>query len=245
MFDDKQSLPVVPLAISGGVMLLGILLLCGAAYTIFILPERGDQAASAQPTAVIVERTMSFPTVTVAPTDTPPPTATDTPIPSETPIPTNTSLPTNPPPPPATNTPAPPTLTFTPVPPTATLTPSHGLTNISFKVRKTNVSTSENIWFEFSVTNGSGETLRYGRLGAVTLNASFEVVDKFQTSWFNSELSPGQTLNWDDHRTPIGQPGTYYLQLAICLSPDASQCGERLESGNWVRLSDPVQVTVN
>ncbi len=239
---SQKPLPILPLAISGLAVLLGVVLLIAAVLRIFSSPAAGAGTEVPATAAVADRGELSFPTATTAFTDTPVPTDTPTMTPTDEPTPTSTATPTNPPPPPPTNTPLP-TATFTPLPPTNTPTPSHGLINISFSVTKTTLSTKDDIWFKFSVTNGGGDTLHYGRLGAATLDTNMGMVDKFQTSWFNSELKPGQTLNWDDHRTPIGTPGTYYLQLAICYS-SMDQCDERLRSGEWELLGQPVKVTI-
>lgn len=238
-----KSLPILPLAISGAVVLIGVVLLCVTALLVF----GSSGAGKGQPTPTTEvsdsEGLMSFPTITAAFTDTPIPTDTPAPSPTQPPTPTgtNTLVPTNPPPPPPTNTPLP-TETHTPVPPTATTT-SGRLINIYFALWKTNLVVGEDIWFDFRVTNGTGGNLFVGSLGAVTYDVNWNVYGAFQSSYYDYNFKAGETLEWEDHRAPINQPGTYYLQLAVCYNR-FNECDDHLGYGEWEKLSQPIQITV-
>jgi hypothetical protein len=232
-----HSLPLLPLIISGIVILVGLILLGAAIYFVAFPPAGASPGLTPTP-PLEVTRPVMFPTATTAPTDTPVPTATPTPTeqPTQPPTPSATTPPlvqptspivaTNPPPPTA--------------PPTATTaSSSHGLTGVSFSVENPTVGANQQIWFNFSVTNGSGQVLPYGFLGVAIFNSTGTNVG-FHTSWSGSSLNPGQTLNWRDGLV-ISTAGSYQLQLSICYS-SVTVCGS---GGEWELLGPRVPVTVN
>ncbi len=164
------------------------------------------------------------------------PTLTSTVTSTNTPVPTQTRIPATRVPPTATYTP---TASPTPSPsPTFTLTPTippgleHGLTNISFKLRKLYLAPDEPIWFNFSITNSNASALSYGLLGAEVYyydGSLFFIHRSFQ----DGTLASGQTLTKDDSFT-ISTPGTYGVRLIICYDR-LSICNT--PAGEWERLS--------
>lgn len=231
-----RPMPILPLIISGAVILVGLALLGVAIYFIAFSPASTVNRSTPTP-PFAPTRSVMFPTATTAPTDTPLPTATPTEQPTEPPVPTATTPPLIQPTSPvvATNPPPP-----TAPPPTATVaSSSHGLTGISFSVENPTVSANQQIWFNFSVTNGGSQVLPYGFLGVAIFNSSGSNIG-FHTSWSGSSLNPGQTLSWRDGLA-IGTPGSYQLQLSICYS-SVNVCGS---GGEWELLGPRVPVTVN
>jgi hypothetical protein len=246
--DGHLSIPL-PLALSGGGFALGCLLVGVTLYLLLAPGPAGREPAS--PTLPPVNRTLVFPTATVAPADEPSPTAETQQEPTA--LPAEQSTPTTGAEPEATDTPAPtdqpatnpPNPTDTP-PPTATPTesssssPVSGLTNVKFWVDNPVVGANERISFNFSVTNGGFEDITFGLLGVVVLDAAGNNVH-FHTSWTQWILEPGKTVNWNDG-VAIGTPGTYQLRLSACVSHiDRCNAG----TGEWMYLADPVSITVN
>ena len=127
----------------------------------------------------------------------------------------------------------------TPAPqPTATPQPTqstgvHGLVPEGFQVEGAPgpYGAGQPIWFNFWITNMSGETVKYRSLGvrAETTDGEFH---SYQESWSYSDFAPGKKLVHRD-RIVIGDPGTYNLWLTIGFSDD-----------EWHLLLGPVQVTV-
>jgi hypothetical protein len=83
------------------------------------------------------------------------------------------------------------------------------------------------IWFHFSVTNSTNDTISYQALGTWV-----EETGQFQKSWTYSSLGPGAVLRHRDNIN-ISEPGEYNLWLAIQFS-----------DGTGVRLSGPIPVSV-
>ena len=124
---EKRPLPLVPLLIGGGLLLLVALIALGGLFV--IRPSRrATPTPPAQALATPVPSpTPAMPTDTPVPTDTPIPTPTDTPTPAPTPTPviivvTPTPLPTDTPTPAPTPTPV--IIVVTPTSPPATPTPT-------------------------------------------------------------------------------------------------------------------------
>ena len=138
-----------------------------------------------------------------------------------------------PPPPPPTNT-APPANT---APPPTSPPPSgyiaDGVRGDEFSIRNTTVGAGQDIWFDFTVTNTTDDTIRYGVLAAHT-DMGFTA-----QSWTNASLRPRAVLEWTDHIN-INTPGTYQIYLGICFS-DKPSC---LSGASWERLSNSITVVV-
>jgi hypothetical protein len=242
-----SSLATLPLIISGGVLVIGCVLLGLAAFFVFRPTQTADLPALEAATTQPATRSVTFPTATSRPTDAPTPTPTDEP-PTATPESTTeatgepTSAPTTAPAQAATSAPRPtnpPPPTNTPVPPTAPPASSRIL-NPAFSLEAQAVPVNQAVWFNFSVTNASTtKELFYGALGAAILKDGVPV--HFQGSYTNASLQPGQQLNWRDH-TAIGTPGVYQLQLAICYTSPLEACSTA--GADWEMLSPPITVTI-
>lgn len=149
------------------------------------------------------------------------------------------------PPPPPTATPVPPTATSAPQP-TATRSgvpvgSSRGVRGDYFRLQTTarEFGVNQDIWFEFKVTNTSGNTLPYRCLGAKVPGG------QAQCSWGSTAsdaLNPNQVIEWNDHIN-IGTPGTYTLVLGICYLGDTVAC-QNSGSNGWEYLSEGIQITV-
>src|SRR3989304_645566 len=128
-------------------------------------------------------------------------------------------------PPPPPPTPAPPA---TPPPPPTSPPPSgyiaDGVRGDEFSIRNTTVGAGQDIWFDFTVTNTTDDTIRYGVLAAHT-DMGFTA-----QSWTNASLRPRAVLEWTDHIN-INTPGTYQIYLGICFS-DKPSC---LSGASWER----------
>ena len=111
---------------------------------------------------------------------------------------------------------------------------SRGIHGDSFSVENTSVNINDNVWFNFQVTNTSGQDVYYSALAGHT--------DAGVTawSWTNQKLSSGQTLKWRDHIN-FSSSGTYMVYLGICYAADTNAC----KSATWDRLSSSVAVTVH
>jgi LysM repeat protein len=129
----------------------------------------------------------------------------------------------------------------TAVPPTAvvpTAVPSggyysHGIRGDSFWVENTTAGVNANVWFNFQVTNTSGDDVSYTALAGHT-DYGFTA-----WSWTNQHLRPGETLTWRDHIN-FNQSGTYQVYLGICYGSDTNAC----KSQSWDRLSSSVTVVI-
>jgi uncharacterized protein YraI len=145
-----------------------------------------------------------------------------------------------PPTPLPTATPVPPTATPVPptAPPAATKPPSsyssRGIVGVSFGVANPNVSVNEQIWFGFTVTNSTNDTVEYSALAAHT-DAGYTA-----WSWTMQRLKPGETLEWRDN-IKFDKAGTYQLYLGICYAGSVEAC----KTAPWDRLSPNVTITVN
>jgi len=148
-------------------------------------------------------------------------------------LPVIAAPPSPPPPPPPTNT-APPANT---APPPTSPPPSgyiaDGVRGDEFSIRNTTVGAGQDIWFDFTVTNTTDDTIRYGVLAAHT-DVGFTA-----QSWTNASLRPRAVLEWTDHIN-INTPGTYQIYLGICFS-DKPSC---LSGASWERLSNSITVVV-
>jgi hypothetical protein len=197
-------------------------------------------SASATPTA---SRELPPPLVQVLPTNTPPPSLTPAPTvpPTEAP-PTVTETPTAPPPtatrPPVIVQPLP-TATQPPPPPPPPPVDTRGL-SATFSVEGSSFGTGQDIWFNFDVTNSTGNPVEFGMLGAYPKRDGVDRLAWFQGSWTN-EVIPVNGLEWRDHIN-LNEPGSYTLRLAICFDSDANGC--RGGAGNWVTLSPEIPIVV-
>jgi len=123
--------------------------------------------------------------------------------------------------------------------PTATPVPSggynsRGIHGDSFSVENTSVNINDNVWFNFQVTNTSGQDVYYTALAGHT------DVGVSAWSWTNQKLTSGQVLKWRDHIN-FSSSGTYMVYLGICYATDTNAC----KSVTWDRLSASVAVTVH
>jgi hypothetical protein len=142
------------------------------------------------------------------------------------------SVPVIQPPPAPTAAPAQPTAVPTAVPPTAVPTQpqdTRGIVVNSYVVRGAPgpYGVGAEIWFDFNITNSSGQTLQFNALGTWV-----EQTGQYQKSWTYSSLAPNQNFVWSD-KLKIPAAGTYKLWLAIEFS-----------DGAGVLLRGPVVVTV-
>lgn len=185
------------------------------------------------PTFTLVPPTAVPPTLTLVPSTTVPPTLTLVP---PTAPPTFTLVP-------PTFTSVPPT--FTPAPPTAippTATPivymSRGLRGDFFSMRSSSVGLNDDIWFDFKVTNTTGNTIPFSGLGAVALNKqgkpSLGKPDTF---------GPNQVIEWSDHIN-ILTAGTYTIYLGVCWLDTRTACEQNGTTGGWDLLSTGYTVVV-
>ena len=133
---------------------------------------------------------------------------------------------------PVRNTPAPPA-TATPIPPTpipATLTPAFTATSAApvastvkgirgdyMRLKSTSVGVNGEIWFDFQVTNTTGDVVPYNGLGPVVVGV------KSKPSWGDDKLGANQVLSWTDH-FEIGTAGKYTVYLGICFLGSRSAC---------------------
>jgi hypothetical protein len=119
----------------------------------------------------------------------------------------------------------------TPVRPTATPNPGrmHGLVVNAYYIPRAPgpLGQGRDIWFSFSVTNTTNETISY-----IALGTWVQETGQFQKSWTYSQVGPGYTLIDRDHVNII-QPGTYDLWLGIHYS-----------DGSQELLSGPIRVVV-
>lgn len=83
------------------------------------------------------------------------------------------------------------------------------------------------IWFNFNITNNSGNVIEYNALGTWV-----EETGQYQKSWVYSSMSPGENFVWRD-KIHIQTPGSYNLWLAIQFS-----------DGSSTLLRGPVPVTI-
>ncbi len=117
--------------------------------------------------------------------------------------------------------------------PTATFTPSvepvRGLVVNAYYVPRAPgpLGQGRDIWFSFSVTNTTNETISY-----IALGTWVQETGQFQKIWTYSQVGPGYTLIDRDHVNII-QPGTYNLWLGIHYS-----------DGSQELLSGPIRVVV-
>jgi hypothetical protein len=197
-----------------------------------------DPTMTPMPTAVILLPSATPPpTVTASPT----PPVTDTPVPTDTPPPTATNppapvvvLPTNTPvPPPPTNTAAPP-----PGPQPGTV---NGISAAHFALQnRAQLWVNGDIWFEFRVTNSSGNNVPYGALGVMPRRNGVDLPQWFQRSWGGNDdfLSPSG-LSWDD-RIRIPESGAYTLRLMICFESGPA-C---MSGGTFHTLSQEIPVNL-
>ncbi|MBP7691035.1 MAG: SH3 domain-containing protein [Anaerolineales bacterium] len=145
--------------------------------------------------------------------------------------------------------PLPPTAVPSPVPtnapPPATATTAagsaRGVRGDHFALQTTarTFGLNQDIWFEFKITNTSGNTISYRCLGAKVPGGPAKC------SWGSTAtdvLKPGDVIEWNDHMN-IGTAGTYTLVLGICYLSDTSAC-ENSGTAGWEYLSSGIQITV-
>ncbi len=106
--------------------------------------------------------------------------------------------------------------------------------NLSFRHDRTAYAVGERVFVKVEVTNVSSQPVSFGLLGLLTSN------DRFQTSWNDGLIQPGETFRHEDGLA-FNAPGTYKVQPAICFSKTEA-CWET-ESG-WTRLEPSLEVTV-
>jgi hypothetical protein len=151
---------------------------------------------------------------------------------------------------PVRNTPAPPA-TATPIPPTpvpATFTPVFTATSAApvantvkgirgdyMRLRSTSVGVNGQIWFEFKVTNTTGDTVSYAGLGPVVVGV------KSKSSWGDEKLGPNQVLAADDH-FEIGTAGTYTVYLGICFLSNRNACDNNNTGWNLLVNGGTIEV---
>jgi predicted RNA polymerase sigma factor len=85
-----------------------------------------------------------------------------------------------------------------------------------------------------AVTNKSEEPVTFGILGLL------DNTGRFQTSWDNGLIQPGQTFRHKDSLT-FSRPGRYTLQLSICLA-QREDCLATDE--NWIRFEPVLELVV-
>jgi hypothetical protein len=235
-----KSLPVVPLVISGGVVIVGCVLL--AIAFIFLLNPGGRSSAAAEtatpsPTPVSLLPTVTMvptavPTATVEPTQEPAEESapeetepTDTPAPTAQDQPTTEPQPTAPPPP--TDTPEP------------TATPENQIIkDVQFSLQSQTVAANESVVFNFSITNATNQEVQLGIVGVVVWKDGVNA--HFHQSWVGWTLQPGKTDSWQD-KLAIGTPGLYQLQLSICMS-SVDECTDG--AGDWQLQGQPIDLTI-
>ena len=158
--------------------------------------------------------------------------------PSATPTPTNTPTPSQMPT--VTRTP---TVTSTP---TRTSTPVQmytydGFRGNYFRLLSASAARSEDVWFEFSVTNTNPDARYIGGLGAYWCTGSPPCT---QASWGDFTFSaapPGNVLEWNDHLN-ISTSGTYSVRLGICFLGSRTNCENNPSA--WHALSDPITLVI-
>lgn len=205
------------------------------------------ESVAAVPTDTLEPTDLPAPVVTEAPTETAvPPTAapTDTPEATATPEASATPEPTAT----ATNAPVVVQPTNTPVPPTNTPAPTSPPVNTnglsaSFTLRSdSSYTVNGNIWFDFTITNSTGQNVPYQALGALPKKDGVIRGDLFKQSWGgpNATIKPEGLSATDWIKLP--ETGNYTLQLAICFDAlSACQSG----ASAWVGLSPEIPVTIN
>ncbi|MFZ0545865.1 MAG: hypothetical protein WAM60_10535 [Candidatus Promineifilaceae bacterium] len=204
------------------------------------------EVVAAEPTETLPPTELPEPVVEIVPTDTPLPTdaPTDTPEPTATPEPTETPEPTATPtavpvivfP---TNTPPPPT---SPPPPTAPPVDTHGLIGTFNLQSDSSYTVNGKIWYEFTVTNSTGQEVPYQALGALPKKGGSDRGDWFKMSWGgpNATIKPNGLSAKDWISLP--ETGNYTLRLAICFD-DVNAC--KSGASPWVSLSQEIPVTIN
>jgi LysM repeat protein len=89
------------------------------------------------------------------------------------------------------------------------------------------------VWYNFRVTNTTGDDIYYGVLSARAKGGPLGM------SWTSNRIRGGETIEWRDHFYDL-PAGTYAVSLGICYAGKDACGDERL----WERLSDDVVVTV-
>lgn len=231
-----KPLPIVPLVISGGVVIIGCVFLA-IALVVLLKPGSGRSSAAVEtatpsitslPTATMMPT--GLPTATVEPTQEP--TQESAPeVPTDTPVPTVQDQPTTEPQP--TNTPAP---TDTPEP---TATPENQtIKDVQFSLQSQTVAANESVIFNFSITNATNQEVQLGIVGVVVWKDGVNA--HFHQSWVGWTLQPGKTDSWQD-KLAIGTPGLYQLQLSICMS-SVDEC--TAGAGDWQLQGQPIDLTI-
>lgn len=195
--------------------------------------EEADDAITLHEPVVMV-MTNTPPAVT----DTPEPTATQEPTavpPTNTPVPVQ---PTSPPPPPPTAVPP----TEPPPPPPPPAIGANGLVASHFAVQdRADLSVNGKVWFEFTVSNSTGDDVGYYSLGVMPKKDGVDRVDWYQESYKgrNSSIPPGG-FSWEDNIT-LPEGGDYTLRLVICFDSYDS-C--TTNSGTYQTLSQEIPITI-
>jgi LysM repeat protein len=163
---------------------------------------------------LIVPGSASAPAATATPVPTPAPAATAVPtaIPAATAVPTSTPIPTLP------------SAGFS----------SHGLTGDSFWIENPTAGTNQSVWFNFTVTNPTDNSVQYSVLAAHTDNGPNA------QSWTNQTFKPHTQLVWRDHIN-FPNTGTFQVYLGICYGDKNACLGN---SVSWDRLSNSVTVVI-
>jgi hypothetical protein len=181
------------------------------------------------PQATATQENTSTPEVTEVPA-----TATSMPLP-----PTNTPQPlqpTNPPPPPPTETPQ-------PQPTSPPAKGANGLVASHFAIQdRSEYKPGGSIWFEFTVSNDTGNEIPYNALGVMPKKDGVDRFEWYQQTYGgrNSTINAGG-FSWED-RIKLPEPGNYTLRLVMCFDgfDNCLQGG-----GTWHTMSDEIGIQIN
>jgi hypothetical protein len=210
-----------------------------------IANNNSSEANATLPPPVVVEASNT----PVPPTDTPEATATpentSTPEATEVP-PTDTPAPippTSTPAPVQPTSPPPPTETPEPPPPPPPQKGANGLVASYFALQdRSNYSAGGKVWYEFTVSNSTGNEVAYNALGVMPKKDGVDRFEWYQQTYGgpNSTIKPGG-LTWED-RIELPEAGSYTLRLVICFD-GFNNCLQG--GGTWHTLSDEIPVQIN
>jgi hypothetical protein len=114
--------------------------------------------------------------------------------------------------------------------------PSSVQVDLNFRDGRDTYSVGEQIFVTIQVTNVSAEAVPFGILGLLTETG------RFQTSWDNGLIQPGQTFRHEDGLA-FDTPGQHRLQLSICFARKEDCTSGRAEAA-WVRFEPGLTVIV-
>ena len=106
--------------------------------------------------------------------------------------------------------------------------------DLNLREPRSTYAVGEKVFVKMEVTNVSAEPVPFGILGLLADGA------RFQTSWDNSVIKPGETFRHEDGLA-FNAPGVYTLQLSICFArkDDCQQSDQ-----GWARFEPRLQVVV-